>query len=150
MALANMTQEETNKHNEDYCRHIAHELEYYANGQMWRCEECGEVFNDYENGEEWNGETCPHCGEECDFEQMSCFDWLDDALDITYTMSNDGRMLGARVMVAFGGPSIYVDTFREEVALYWWCDRATWPIRREACEELDNYLIEYFEIAKSC
>ena len=100
MTLAGMTAEETKQYNTEHCRRIAERLEAVASGQVWRCEECGEEFDELEGGDEWDGETCPHCGAADCFEQVGMYDWLDDALDYTFTMDSKGRMLGARVMVA--------------------------------------------------
>ena len=44
MALAGMTQEQTNKENRDHCKRIAETLELYANGDAYKCPECGEVY----------------------------------------------------------------------------------------------------------
>ena len=148
MTLANMTQQETNEFNREHCKHIAHTLEYYANGQMWRCEDCGEVFNDYENGDEWDGETCPHCGETGDFEQLSIYDWLEDALEFKYTINGDMTYCAGRVMVAYGGPNIYVDTMQGAVQLFWWTDRAEYPLTRDAINALDEALEEFYEMCR--
>ncbi len=146
MTPANMTQEETRKVNTDHCKHIANTLESYAYGQMWRCEECGEIVNDADYPD-FDGsiiDTCPHCGEEATFEQLSVYDWLDDALDVNYVVSSNGHYMHGLVMVAYGGPSIYVNTRSCEVELYWWADRANYPITRAACDELDAALEELF------
>lgn len=55
-----------------------------------------------------------------DGEQFSAFDYLQDALDIEYIVNNKGEYLGARVLVAFGGPNIWVDTRRNVVEGAWW------------------------------
>ena len=77
------------------------------------------------------------------------YDWLEDALDISYMMNSAGQMMGASVLVAFGGPNIYVDTHDMRVKLYWWGDRAEWGISRDACDALDEALVECFEAAKA-
>lgn len=56
---------------------------------------------------------------------FSAFDYLQDALDIEYIVSAKGEYLGARVLVAFGGPNIWVDTRRGIVEGAWWSDSAT-------------------------
>ena len=147
MTLANMTLEETKKQNTEHCRHIADTLYNFAHGNMAKCDECGEVFNVLED--DYDGDRCPHCGEVCDPCELDLYDWLEDALDIEYCMSSAGYMLGARVLVAFGGPSIYVDTRECEVKLYWWTDRASAWIDRETCQALDDVLEECFEVAKA-
>lgn len=55
---------------------------------------------------------------------MSGFDWLEDALDIEYIINADGSFKSARVLVAFGGPTIWVDFSRGQVELWWWGEYA--------------------------
>lgn len=59
-----------------------------------------------------------------DGEPMSAFDYLQDALDIEYIVNGKGEYLGARVLVAFGGPNIWVNTRTKTVEGAWWSDRA--------------------------
>ena len=59
-----------------------------------------------------------------DGEAMSAFDYLQDALDIEYIVNGKGEYLGARVLVAFGGPNIWVNTRTGVVEGAWWSDRA--------------------------
>lgn len=60
-----------------------------------------------------------------DGEPMGAFDYLQDALDIEYIVNSKGEYLGARVLVAFGGPNIWVNTRTGTVEGAWWSDRAT-------------------------
>lgn len=53
-------------------------------------------------------------------EGCTAFDYLQDALDFQWITSNELEFLGARVLVAFGGPNIWIDTRRGEVEGYWW------------------------------
>lgn len=55
---------------------------------------------------------------------MSGYEWLSDALDIEYIVSGDGTFKSARVCVAFGGPTIWVDFSRGQVELWWWGEYA--------------------------
>jgi len=57
-----------------------------------------------------------------DGEQMTAFDYLQDALDIEYIVNGKGEYLGARVLVAFGGPNIWVNTRTNTVEGHWWAD----------------------------
>ena len=59
-----------------------------------------------------------------DGEAMSAFDYLQNALDIEYIVNSKGEYLGARVLVAFGGPNIWVNTRTGIVEGAWWSDRA--------------------------
>ena len=55
---------------------------------------------------------------------MDGFEWLEDALDIEYIINADGSFKSARVLVAFGGPTIWVDFSRGRVELWWWGEYA--------------------------
>ena len=57
-------------------------------------------------------------------EAVSAFDYLQDALDIEYIVNSKGEYLGARVLVAFGGPKIWINTRTGTVEGAWWSDRA--------------------------
>lgn len=151
--LANMTQEQTNQHNTETCKSIAQELENIANGILYRCTGCGDTINieDYTDDEDLyeaiefgNYCNCPECGDEEMFEQVSMFDWLEDALDFDFIVDRNKEYKACRILVAFGGPNIYVDTMRGSVDLYWWGDRASYPLSTTACAELDTTMEDYY------
>ncbi len=101
------------------------------------CSECGD-FDSYEAGDE-----CRHCEEEV--QPMSVYDYIHDALDIEYTIGSDGSYLGARVLVAFGGPNIWIDTRYRRVDGHWWRDQNNMAYTDEmgiddACRELFDCL----------
>ena len=54
-------------------------------------------------------------------------DWFEEHewLDIEYTIARDGTYLGARLLMTFGGPNIYINTRTKEVEGYWGTDKAT-------------------------
>jgi hypothetical protein len=53
------------------------------------------------------------------------YDWLNDVLDIEFMIASDREtVLGARILVAFGGPNIWVNTRTNEVEGYWWGESA--------------------------
>jgi hypothetical protein len=61
----------------------------------------------------------------CDDQEMSAFDYLQDALDIEYIVNSKREYLGARVLVAFGGPNIWINTKTKKVEGYWWNESAS-------------------------
>ena len=79
-----------------------------------------------------------------DGDECSAFDYLQDALDIEYIVASDRKtLLGARVLVAFGGPNIWVNTRTNTVEGYWWGDSASATFTdsiglQDALEELFN------------
>lgn len=62
-----------------------------------------------------------------DDEDFTAYDYLADALDIEYIVSSKGEYLGARVLVAFGGPNIWVNIRTHTVEGHWWGDSAYAP-----------------------
>ncbi len=56
---------------------------------------------------------------------MSAMDYLSDVLDIEYIISSRREYLGARILVAFGGPNIWINTRTEVIEGYWWGEEAT-------------------------
>ena len=53
--------------------------------------------------------------------------WLERCgYDIRYLVSSDKRFMGSEILVAGGGPTIWVDTFREQVTGWWGTDRVQW------------------------
>ncbi len=84
---------------------------------------------------EWNE------GRDIDNEgEFSAFDYLQNALDIEYIVNVKGEYLGARVLVAFGGPNIWVNTRTKTVEGAWWSDSASASFRDEI--GLDDALSE--------
>jgi len=56
-----------------------------------------------------------------DSEDSPVMDWLEGVLDFQWIVSSDKQtLLGARLLVAFGGPNIWIDTSRGIVEGYWW------------------------------
>lgn len=147
MALAGMTQEETYIENRNRCKRIAEDIEAYANGLIYRCPECDEILELPENvGDKY---CCPHCKTVSaidDLERQSLYDYFSDCLDIEYRVSGRGSddYRSVCIMVACGGPNIYVDTASKQVELYWWTDRASYPLSYSACDEIDEWAEEYW------
>lgn len=76
---------------------------------------CGDYYT-YDVGEEtWRDMD----GDEVWTERQSGYDFIGEALDIEYTISNKREYLGARICVTFGGPNIYVDTRHNTVTGHW-------------------------------
>ena len=86
-------------------------------------------------------ETCPDCGGgtiqhsqnggadclDCQWSGdnvLSGFDYLADVLEIQYIVTGAGEYLAARILVAFGGPNIWINTQTKTVEGYWWGDSA--------------------------
>lgn len=141
MALANMTQAETNEYNRNHCKLIADELDAIAQGLLYKCSECGNIVNIndvLEDSDDIYG-TCTECEELASFEQLSAFDYFEDVYDIKYTVDANREYFGVCLMVACGGPNIYVDTVSGQVELYWWGDKASYPLSSDAQQLVDEF-----------
>ena len=67
--------------------------------------------------------------------------WMEDVYDIRYIVDREKRYLGAELMVAGGGPTIWVNLDTKYVEGYWGGDRVQWAFRDnlgldEYCEEM--------------
>lgn len=151
MALANMTQEQTNVENENHCKRIAARLEEYVDGFVYKCPECGDHCS-MEESENENRETIYKCSCGCETEsepeQMTLYDFLEDIYDIEYRISGSGDFRSVQIMIACGGPNIYIDTASKQVELYWWSDRASYPISYDAANALDDWAEEYYNCTR--
>lgn len=138
-------QEKTDRENREHCKRIAEELEEYTEGQVYRCTECGSICTAEEDEDE-DGftvyKTSCGCCLEYEPEQLSVLDFIQDAYDIEYRVGSDREYRSVKIMVACGGPNIYIDTARRLVTLHWWTDYAEYPISSTACDALDEYMEE--------
>ena len=70
--------------------------------------------------------------------------WMEDVYDIRYIVDRDKRYLGAELMVAGGGPTIWVNLDTKYVEGYWGGDKVTEPFidnlgLDDYCEEMYGY-----------
>lgn len=80
------------------------------------CTECGADLHDKMNCDE-----CDHENNEC----ISGFDYISDVLDVNWILDANREFKGARLLVAFGGPNIWIDTAKQTVEGHWWGDSFT-------------------------
>ena len=67
--------------------------------------------------------------------------WMDGVYDIRYHVHREKRYLAAELLVAGGGPTVWVDLWDNEVKGYWGADRVTEPFidnlgLSDYCEEM--------------
>ena len=67
--------------------------------------------------------------------------WMEGTYDIRYYVDREKRYLGAGIMVAGGGPNIWVNTYTKEVEGYWGGDKVLEPFidnlgLDDYCEEM--------------
>lgn len=101
---------DTQRDLERHCRSIAEELIAIYDGERLADEYEAELLG-VEEGE-----------------PLTMWDYFttgNEIFDIEYAIGSDRQTLrGVRLLVACGGPNIYIDTNRGAVLGYWWTDRA--------------------------
>lgn len=136
------------------CICIANELDALASGNMIRCPECGEIVSaPYEEGEGIELD----CGCKIDIddldnlESVSMFEYFEDrTFDIRYTIDSDLDYIGARVMIACGGPNIYVNTNTGRVELYWGSSEAEAALSAAVVDAIDEYFEDGYNARREC
>ena len=74
--------------------------------------------------------------------EITASEWMEGTYDIRYYVDREKRFMGAEIMVAGGGPTIWVNTYTKEVEGYWGGDRVNVPFRDSL--GLDDYLEEMY------
>ena len=74
----------------------------------------------------------------------SASEFMDSTYDIRYLVDREKRYMGAEIMVAGGGPTIWVDTWRGQVKGWWGGDKVIENFADnlgldDYCEEMYGY-----------
>jgi len=83
-----------------------------------------------------------HTGE--DREEVTASSWMEGVYDIRYIVDREKRYLGAELLVAGGGPNIWVNLDTKYVEGYWGSDKVLEPFTDnlgldDYCEEMYGY-----------
>ena len=75
---------------------------------------------------------------------ITASDWMEGTYDIRYLVDREKRYLGAEILVAGGGPTIWVDTWRDQVKGWWGGDKVIVSYAdnlglNDYCEEMYGY-----------
>lgn len=140
--------------NTAHCISIANELDAFASGGLIRCPECGEIISlPYEEGEGVELDCgCKVDSDDLDdLDEVNIYDYFEGSiLDIEYTIGGDFDYRGVRVMIACGGPNIYINTNNKRVELYWWGDTAYAALSDSAVSAIDEYFEGEYNIRRDC
>ena len=144
-----------NDKNYENCKAIADDLEKVASGDYFLHN--GELFPiDTEEFSEVKGcrydeenelYIMPDGEELCegDVYPVDILEWLGDGIyDVEYTIGSEKDYRGVRIMIACGGPNIYVDTHSGDVELYWWGESARYPMSSYVVDMIDSTYEELF------
>lgn len=79
-------------------------------------------------------------------EELTAWDYLEDVLDIVYSVGGDRKYRGARILIGYGGPNVWIDTNSYALEVYW-SETATRYLPSEFIDGLDSVLEEMWEVA---
>jgi hypothetical protein len=140
------TQPTQRDENFEHCKSISDDLDKYVDGIVHTCPDCQSKIEIPETvGDKFK---CPCCGEVHEieeFEQLGLYDYFDgDVLDIDFLVNYQKEYKGVKICVAWGGPSIYINTISGNVELFWWTESAKYRMRSDVIDALDEWAEEYF------
>ena len=100
-----------------------------------------------ETSEEQLRRMCKEIADSITFpkDRVTASDWMEGVYDIRYIVDWEKRYYAAELMVAGGGPTIWVNLNTMEVEGYWGRDRVTHCFRDEL--DLDGYCQEMYGCA---
>lgn len=140
--------------NTAHCIDIAHELDAIANGGIIRCPICGElVSKPYIEGESIELDCGCHIDIDDldDLDEVTMCDYFDNrSLDVKFTIDSDFDYVSARIMIAFGGPNIYIDTNNSKVELYWGRSETHAYLSNNAIDAIDVCFNTKYNCRREC
>ena len=83
-------------------------------------------------------DQCKHIADDITKGEGDVHEWMEGVYDIEWITNRDHKYQGARLLVAGGGPSIWVNMNTHEVEGYWWGDHCKVPFVDNL--QLDEYL----------
>lgn len=93
-----------------------------------------EAFEDWQN----NADT--------EYTEASGYDYLSDALDIQYIVNSDRTYRAARICIALGGPTAWINTLTEQLEVAWWSAPEYRELPKAFVDALDEALAELWEM----
>lgn len=83
------------------------------NSQIQLMSQVDDIIKAIESGEYEFDKDYSDCEEPC------ASDYIKDVLEISYIINQDKSYKGTILLVAFGGPNIYINTYEKQVKGYW-------------------------------
>ena len=79
------------------------------------------------------------------YNDSEMYEYFNDTLDINWLLNSDKTFKAVRLLVAFGGPNIWIDTETQMIEVYWWNDTFKLHIPSEIVEAIDEQFEEIFD-----
>lgn len=103
-----------------------------------------DIWADNEKGETFGSDTeREQYGEQA---ELTAYDYLEDALDIEYRVSQDKAYRSAKILIGFGGPNVWIDTATRALVVAWWSAPVSVDLPEQFCNELDTALEEIWNM----
>ena len=83
-------------------------------------------------------------------ENTDLYDYIAEALSIEYILDSEFTLIGARLYVALGGPTIYVDTRDNEIVGHWGTEKVVRWLPFEIADEMNDTLVELMAGKDGC
>lgn len=80
-----------------------------------------------------------------DGEELSASDYLADVLDVQYIVDSERRYVSGRVLVTYGGPTVWINLLDREMVVTWGSDTEHRNLPTAFVDGLDAVLAEYWE-----
>ena len=81
-----------------------------------------------------------------DAEQAGFGEYFDETYNEHFVIDRTGELHGVRLMVACGGPNVWVDTYNREVVSYWGSDTERYPLSSSTSEAINDWAREVFDL----
>ena len=94
--------------------------------------------------EEENINRCKSIAEELEETDIYSYFSENEIYNIEYRVDEKKEYKSVEIMIACGGPNIYIDTDRKEVLLYWWSDEAEYGLSDEVCNSINSYFEDLY------
>lgn len=151
-----------NRKHDNWCKRIADELEKYNSGNWFAYD--GDIYpmdsDDFnalgegfrfvdDDPDTFNEYYLFPCGDKVDIddtEPLSLYDWFtDDTIyNLEYVLDSNKELTAVRVMVACGGPNIYINTWDKQVELFWWTESGKYYLPADLCDSITSVIDELF------
>lgn len=121
----------------------ADEIIRIVEGHVYYCPECGET-------DLTDSLTCPECGAET--LQYGIDDYLYDYWyndEIVVSSCDPSEVKDGQVMIACGGPNVWVNTHTQLVSVYWWGSVESAPITEECADRIREVIQEVWDARRS-
>ena len=81
-----------------------------------------------------------------DAEPAGFGEYFDETYNEHFIIDRNGELHGVRLMVACGGPDVWVDTYSQEVVSHWGSDTERYPLSFSTSEAINDWAREVFDL----